>query len=155
MAIPNISDYFRSQQQHRQALNEQARQFNEAKAQKDQQFYTNMFAAPLMGMGTQSLGKFIEQKMPLAQAQIAKIDADTGLTKAQTEGLSGTNTEQQLGRGTRRAIDLFEGASDVPVPAPQKAPVPTSGGMDLIPEEEKKGMGMRGYFGGIQPFGRA
>lgn len=155
MAIPNISDYFRSQQQHRKALNEQARQFNEAKAQKDQQFYTNLFAGPLMGMGTQSLGKFIEQKMPLGQSQIAKIDADTGLTKEQTTGLGQENKFKNFNYGTIMNKPSVMGSQNVPIPISPKQPAapkaPTSGGMDLIPEEE----GMQGYFGGIQPFGRA
>ncbi len=70
MAIPDIASKFFGAQANRRALDEQRREFDERKAQADEQFTVQSILGtlvnPLMGVGARGLSQFVGEQMPTA-----------------------------------------------------------------------------------------
>ena len=114
MSIPNISDYFRSQQQHQAALAEQGREFNEAKDQRNQQFWSSMFLDPLLKTGFGLAGHYAQEQMPTESAMRKGVEL-------QNVGTDDTNDWNKKKYGGGIGGGLVTGASPEPVPLGPKA----------------------------------
>lgn len=137
--IPNIGRDFRQSQQFGKSLAEQQREFDEAKEQRDQQFYTNMFVSPLMQMGTGSLGKFIGEQMPLEQERL--------------KGMGLINESQDLDNYDKGNTLFEKWGGRKPVPGSPDAGKPTPVGPPKPIPQRIQSLGQQSTFtpSGIEP----